>query len=457
MRSVKFISLFLMFFLAFSGLTMAQETKEEVKKARKAYDKAKKFVYSKEWLRATQELRTVAEEYKKSEYLDDSLYWLSFSLKKLSEEMDNLEQQIELQKEALERLNQFIQEFSESSWLDDAEVLRIEIAEGLVKKGLKSYRKYINEALVLKEGVPIDVEADIHIELGETAVVIDPEVEIKLVALNALLNMDDEKAFPILVKVVKENEDPKLREKALFVLSQVEHVEVVPVLVEVATKDHVIEVRDKAIFWLGQREDSVDALIKIYQQTTDPKLREKLVFAFSQNEKNEKAINMLIDIAKNDKDPKIKEKAIFWLGQNMNEKVLDALLDIYKKTTDIRMKEKIIFSFSQAEKSRKILLDIAKNDKDLKAREKAIFWLGQDMTDEMLDVFVDLYSKTGEMNVKEKIIFSMAQSESDKAVKKLIEIAKKEKNYELKKKIIFWLGQSENEAAIKYLKEIIDK
>lgn len=45
---------------------------------------------------------------------------------------------------------------------------------------------------------------------------VDPELELKLVALNALLNMDEEKAFPILEKIVRESESPKLRESRFY-------------------------------------------------------------------------------------------------------------------------------------------------------------------------------------------------------------------------------------------------
>ena len=358
MKIAKLISLVLILSLIFSGPILAQEQEKE--EARKMYEEAKRLVYEKEWSRAVDALRKFAQEFKKSAYLDDSIYWLSYSMYKLSASLDSIDQQIEIQKEALERLNSLIEGFSTSSWVYDAKTLRIEVAEDLVKKGLTDYRKYINGSLQAKKG--------------------DPELELKLVALDALLNMDAEMAFPILEKIVRGAENPKLRERAIFVLSQSKDPKVVPIMVEMATKDPDIKVKGQAIFWLGQRrtKESVEALLKIYETTTDIQIKDKLIFAFSQN-RNEKAREKLIEIAKNDPDNKAKEKAIFWLGQRQEKESLDALIQIYDTTTDPKIKEKLIFAFSQNKDKQTSdkLTDIARNDADLKSRERAIFWLGQ--------------------------------------------------------------------------------
>ena len=68
------------------------------------------------------------------------------------------------------------------------------------------------------------------------------------------MNMDEDKAFPILLKIIQEDESPKLREQAIFILSRSKKSEVIPLLVERATTDPDSEVRAQAVFWLGQRK-----------------------------------------------------------------------------------------------------------------------------------------------------------------------------------------------------------
>jgi outer membrane protein assembly factor BamD (BamD/ComL family) len=112
MKHMKLISIFLVFFLISGSLLLAQQeekAKQEREKARQAlqeareiYQKAKTYLYSKEWERAIDAFRVLANTYKTSEYFDDSLYWLGYSMYKQSTDLENLELQLKLQQEAFE-------------------------------------------------------------------------------------------------------------------------------------------------------------------------------------------------------------------------------------------------------------------------------------------------------------------------------------------------------------------
>ncbi len=393
MKTIKTISLILTLTLIFGGFLISQEKAKD----QELFEKAKKFIYQKEWMEAVKELDKITEEFKKSKYLAESLYWLGYSLDRYSSTLTNMEKQLEIKEDALKHLDSMIISYSTSSWADDAKVLRVQIAEELVKNGLPEFRKYINGSLESLEGLEgLEGLEELGLEDLHPEENIDPELELKLVALNALLNVDEEKAFPIVEKIVRKSEDAKLRERAVFILGQSKDSRVTPLMAELAAKDSDLRVKECAIFWLGQRKDkeSLDTLLKIYDTETDTRIKEKLLFAFSQN---------------------------------------------------------------KSKKAREKLLDIAKNDKDMEAREKAIFWIGEEKNEEVLDILSDMYSKTDNVNLKKRMIFSISQNKSDKAIKMLIELAKKEKDYELKKQIVFWLGQSKNKEALEFLKEIIEK
>ena len=299
MKNIKSISLFLVLMLFFGAFLFAQQKEKDrvaYEKAREFYEKAKQYVYSKEYEKAIEMLNEVTEKYQKSDYLDDSLYWLAYSKYKLAIPL-NLELQLKIQQQAIEDLNLLIDEYSQSTWADDAKILRIDLAKDLYTKGLSEYKDYINDVIV---DVVVDLEPG-HITIVsdmEKVEKVDPETELKLVALNALLNMDEEEAFPILEKIIKEKKNPKLRERALLVLYQSKHPGVLPLLVELATKDPDEKVKERAILWLGMRkeEEAIDALIKAYDTTNDTKLKERIVLSISQN-KSRKVLNKLMDIA----------------------------------------------------------------------------------------------------------------------------------------------------------------
>lgn len=461
MIQTKLITLFLVFLLVFGGLLYAQK-EEENREARKIYEKAKASIYQKNWEKAIESLNTILKHFEESEYLDDSLYWLSYSMNKLSSTLANVEMQLEMQKEALHHLDSLIEGYTGSSWVDDAKFLRIEIAEDLAKKGLKDYRKYIND--VAKAAVKEATEALEEEATAAKEEAPDSELELKLVALNAFLNLEEDKAFPILVRFIKKEDDPKLRERAVFVLSQKDHPEVLPLMIELATKDPDKKIKETAIFWLGQRrgKESFDALVKIYDQTIDSRLRERLIYALSQN-RSKAAMDKLFEIAKREKDKKAREMAIFWLGQSKEETTPDRLIRLYDAEKDPRIKERLVFALSQnkSKKAKEKLVAIIKNEKDKKPREMAVFYLGQRGDEEILNLISDIYFKTDDIELKKRIIFAHSQYFSkdlkEKAVKKMIEMARKEKNVELKKQLIFWLGQSKSEEAMKFLKEILEK
>ena len=74
MKIAKLISLLLVLSLIFSGQILAQEQEKE--EARKMYEEAKKLVYEKEWSLAVEAFKKIAEEFKKSAYMDEPVYWL---------------------------------------------------------------------------------------------------------------------------------------------------------------------------------------------------------------------------------------------------------------------------------------------------------------------------------------------------------------------------------------------
>ncbi len=291
----------------------------------------------------------------------------------------------------------------------------------------------------------------------------DDEDDERIAALNALMQMDADRAMPILTKVLAKREkcSERLRRKAVFLISQKKSPETADILLAAAKNDPDAEVREQAVFWMSQVHEPrvTDMLLGLLNgATTDEALREKALFALSQNH-SPKSAEALRTFAENASAPvDLREKAIFWIGQMQGGDKGAYLRSLYKKLDNVDLKEKVLFSLSQqrANGNEAFLMGIVGDSKEpIELRKKAIFWTGQMGAD--LSQLAGLYAKLDDRDLKEQLIFAYSQRREPAAVDRLIEIARSEKERELRKKAIFWLGQSRDPRAAGFLAELIEK
>ena len=289
----------------------------------------------------------------------------------------------------------------------------------------------------------------------------DDDDDERIAALNALLQMDSDRALPVLEKVLARRDkcSAVLRRKAVFLVSQKGNARAADILMGAVRNDPDGEVREQAVFWLGQTRDerAVDMLQEILQKETDDDVLDKAVFALSQH-RSERAGTILRDLAQRDGAPlKVREQAIFWLGQQSGSGNGELLKALYKRVKEERLKDKIIFSVSQnrGRDNARWLLDVAMDPKEsVDMRKQALFWAGQNAGVSMDDL-ASMYSRIDDREMKEQVIFVYSQRRDAAAVDKLMDIARSDKDVELRKKAIFWLSQSRDPRAVKFLEEII--
>ncbi|MCC6771752.1 MAG: HEAT repeat domain-containing protein [Gemmatimonadaceae bacterium] len=291
----------------------------------------------------------------------------------------------------------------------------------------------------------------------------DDDDDERIAALNALLQMDADRALPILERVLARRDkcSAALRRKAVFLVSQKGDARAADILMGAVRSDPDPEVREQAVFWLGQTRDerAVDMLQEILQKETDPDVLDKAVFALSQH-RSERAGAILRDLAQRDGAPlKVREQAIFWLGQQRSSDNAALLKSLYSRVKEEALKEKIIFSISQnrAADNARWLLDVAVDGKEpVEMRKKALFWAGQSRGVSMEDLAA-MFARLDDRELKEQVIFVYSQRRDAAAIDKLLEIARSDKDAELRKKAIFWLGQSRDPRALKFLEELVGR
>ena len=286
--------------------------------------------------------------------------------------------------------------------------------------------------------------------------------DIKIAALNALQQMDAERAAPVLRKVLSRRDSGSvcLRRKAVFLVAQQQPQGAEQTLLEAARNDPDSEVREQAVFWLSQvgTERSVAALDSIVRTSTDPHLQEKAVFALSQ-EGSPAAINALRAYAeRSDVSDDAREKAIFWLGQSGTPDNAVFLQSLYGRLQNEEIKKKVLFSISQMDTKEggRWLIGIARSEKEApELRKQALFWAQQ--CDVPTSEFAGLYSASQDLAMREQVIFVLSQRGDKAAADKLVEIAKADPDRELRKKALFWLGQMDDPRVTEVLQQILDQ
>jgi HEAT repeat protein len=402
------------------------------------YRRARQELNRSNYARAAELFSQLRDEYGDSRYVGDTYYWEAFALYR-SADRDEWETALDL----LERQER---RHADASTREDAESLYVLITGKLAGRGDASAAQDITTRAGLQQGSCPEDEDDV-----------------RAMALNALLNMDADRAVPILQQVLERRDEcsVQLRRKAVWLLSQQDSREATATLLDVARNDPDVEVQEQAVFWLSQVDDeeAVIALDSILRGSDSRKIQEKAIFALSQHDSRRAAESLRRYVERQDVPEELQENAIFWLGQSHSRENLDFLKALYDRVDSRQLKDKIIFSISQMdyEEGASWLLDVALNENEpVELRKQALFWAGQqdNIPTESLN---ELYRSMEDIEMREQVIFALSQRDEREAIDVLMDIARNETDRDLQKKAIFWLGQSDDPRVAEFLLEIINR
>lgn len=397
-------------------------------------------------------LKTVTDRYPKSRLAPSAMYFRAFALYQ-SGNADRM-------RESREVLTALEKDYPNAD-LSDAKALRMTVCGELARRGDAECAAEISRA------ANADTRADRTTRgtsSGQSQACSEDDDDERVVALNALLQMDSDRALPLLKRVLERRDQCAyvLRRKAVFLVSQKGGEEAADILMQAARNDPDREVREQAIFWLGQTqsERAVTLLEDVLKNSTDKDVKDKALFALSQH-RSARAGQILRDFAeRSTEDSELREQAIFWLGQKRSEENATYLKGLYTRVRTDALKEKVIFSLSQMRGfgNAEWIMNIALEPKEsIEMRKQALFWAGQ-TGGASTDSFAALYDKMTDFEIKEQLIFVLSQRGRDaKALDKLMDIAKNDRDRELRSKAIFWLGQNRDPRAVKFLEELISK
>ncbi|HVD62275.1 MAG TPA: HEAT repeat domain-containing protein [Gemmatimonadaceae bacterium] len=436
------------------------------------YREARAVLARGDYARAADLFRRLYQQFPNSDYAGESLYYRAFAEYRIGG-TDHL-------RTALSSLTT-IQDRFPSLAKGDAKTLRIRVCGELARQGDEGCAAEVSAAAKVvaagDKAAKAEVKAEAAAEKSGKAeartsrvrdsgvpsgCASDDDDDDRVAALNALLQMDAERALPIL-KTVLARRDPcsvVLRRKAVFLVSQKRSSETADILLGVVKNDPDEEVREQGVFWLSQVPDerAVTMLQQILATSNSEEIKNKALFALSQH-RSPNAAQFLRDFAlRENESDELRGQAIFWLGQRRSTENADFLRSLYTRIRSAEVKEKILFSLSQQRGlgNDKFLLDIAKNsNENIELRKKALFWAGQGAAS--ADQLIGLYSSMTDSEMREQLIFVYSQRREPAFVDKMIDIAKNDKDPELRKKAIFWLGQSHDPRVQQFLVDLINK
>jgi HEAT repeat protein len=399
--------------------------------------------------------KAVTDRYPRSPSAPSAMYFRAFSLYQTGS--------VDKMRESREVLKALAKNYPDAD-LADANTLRTRVCGSLAQRGDAECAAEITDRATRDGRDARDTRVTARGEPSQGTRCSEDDDDERVVALNALLQMDSDRAMPILKKVLERRDACSyvLRRKAVFLVSQKGGEEAADILMQTARDDPDRETREQAVFWLGQvRSDRAVTLLEdVLKNSKDNEIKDKAIFALSQHG-SPRAGQILRDFAERDSETEeLREQAIFWLGQKSSEENANYLKGLYTRVKKDALKEKIIFSLSQQRRfgNGEWIMNIALDPKEsIEMRKQALFWAGQN-GGATTESFAALYDKMTDPEIKDQLIFVFSQRGRDgKALEKLMDIAKNDKDKELRGKAVFWLGQSRDPRAVKFLEDLISK
>lgn len=358
---------------------------------------AEKLLDEQQWQAAQTEFSALSNA--KDERQDAALYWLAYAQFKAKQSQA-----------ALKTLQALQKRHPQSRWLDDAKALRIEIKD--------------------KDGDIGEIEDD----------------ELKLYAINALMNRPSDKAVSLLANIIQGDVSRKLAKRALFVLSQMNKPEAFELIRTTATDDTkpVQQLEAIKVLGLSHSKKAVEVLQDIYKSSNNEEVRYRILKSFMVAN----AKTALLNVARTEQNDKLKTKAIKLLG---HISAGEDLMVLYREPNFAKQRATIIKSIGNSGDTQ-TLQKIINTESDSKLKVLAIKRLGMTSAGRSGDLITRIYQQSTDDEVKAASIHALFLQSNAKA---LIAIIKQETNPKLKRRALKKLTLIDSDEAIDYFTEIL--
>jgi len=385
--------------LPYNGGPLADDAHED-----QVYSEATKAIDEGRWSDAEQLLDQVFNLHGRR--ADAAVYWKAYAKDKEGRPSD-----------ALEACASLRQNYPQSNWLKECSALEIEI------RG--------------KSGSPVQPQAE-------------QDEELKLLALNSLMDGDNSHALPILQQIIEGQSSERLKERALFVLAQNQSKQAQELLGQIVRgeKDPNLQIKAIRLLAAAQGSNSTSMLDGIYGKSNDPSVKRAVLDSYLVMNDAEK----LAQIAQHESDPELAHHAVSELGAMG---AVSRLTEIYRASSSKEQKSAVLNAYVAAgSKGSDALAAVASSEQDPELRRRAIRNMGASGGPAAIPSLLGIYSKSSDEESKEAAVQALfvAGDAHD-----LVALARTEKDPEVRKKIVGMLAVMHSKEATEYMMELLNK
>lgn len=276
----------------------------------------------------------------------------------------------------------------------------------------------------------------------------EDDEELKLLALDSLMNSDAERALPLLEEFLKSGNSPRLKDRALFVLSQSDGARARGILLGIAQGAGNPDLQRKAVKYLGMSADaaSLKALEEVYAATPEIAVKRAVLEAFIVADDNKR----LLAAARAEKSPELRREAIHALGALS---AVEELQQLYAAEAAPQLREEILDALVAADAAG-ALLEVARVEKDARLRAAAVRNLGALDSEATGAALLTLYASEKDAGVRRAVLEAFVAQDNCHS---LVQLGRAEKDASLRRAIVEHLSALECKEATDFLLEILKK
>jgi hypothetical protein len=267
------------------------------------------------WPDAVSEFDKVINE--KGKRVDAALYWKAYSLNKLGKTPL-----------AIATCDQLHSQFSKSPWNKDCDVISMN-GQVDAKAMADQMKTHTDRMRIDTDQMRVRVEPfRFDMDRGDRGVARGSDEDLKILALNSLLNRDPATAIPLLRGILSGNQPPSVKKHALFVLAQSKSPEAESILHDAALGKLDPQLQGQAIQAIAvfQGKRANDTLAEVYRTTTDPKIKSSIISAMFLT----KDAPRMVEMARNEKDLELKRRIVSELALMNDKAATDYMMELLK-------------------------------------------------------------------------------------------------------------------------------
>ena len=278
----------------------------------------------------------------------------------------------------------------------------------------------------------------------------EQDEELKLLALNSLMQQDEARAVPIIQQILNSDKSEKLKDRALFVLGQDQSPQAQALLGQVASGERNPALQRRAIEMLAvtRGKQAAETLANIYRQTTNGEVKNAILHTYLIIG----TPDPLLEAARHESDPQLVRTAVHTLGAMG---ATSQLLTLYHDSSSAEVKGEVINGLIPAgQKGADALGSIAGSEQDPELRRKAIRNLGVAGGMSAAPALVAIYKKNPDLETKKAVAQALFLAEDSHD---LVELARAEKDPAGKQSLVQQLSVMHSKEATDYMLEILNK